>query len=271
MRTPEPPQLLPADFLTIVGAITRMICALKGSSDTGHGIGHGRHVAIEDDYGYSRAARELEAAVHSIHHFPTSGPLLHRMHLHSTRVSNMLVAEMREILEPLSVVAARSAQPLGLSWMNVSDYCQYYNVGAGGPWNALISEEFAELYTAWFGAVKFAPTSIAAPVMGTLARRAVGANEVQVGFVDPERYAGVRIGSSFNGTDNLQGIVTVVGAARARYGQVVDNRVWTGPIGGELVPEHEGDLCLSVRQIGIPATITNGIVEIYDLRTGGVQ
>jgi hypothetical protein len=266
-----PPELSVEAFCSVCDQLTNIIRSLKGTPESGFGAGVGLTVPIEQDYGFSRAVREYEQMLMSLGHYPTSGRLMQNAHAKTVRGGDQLILDhLFDLLRDLSNVCASTKLPTSTRHSNIAGFATYYNTWAGGPYNALVSRELADIFELWYKSTSFEPHNVYCPSILNMGSRVVGRDVIPVTFVDPKRYAGVEIQANIEGYQGGPGTLTVVGAGRMAHGGVAnDERVWSSKVDGDgnvdLLPDVLGDLCLAVRAIGLPAAMTAGAVVIKGL------
>jgi hypothetical protein len=260
-----PPDLTLDDFCAISDALTHVIRELLAVA------GGGVSVPIEQDFGYSRAVRQYEARLLAIPHYPTTSRLLQKAHGKTMRLGLQWVLDHTyDLIQDLSNVCAATELPVSTRHSNIVGYATHFNTGAGGPYRALLSRELADVFELLYRGTNIDPSNIYAPAIENMASRTVGSAAVIGEFIDSTRYAGAPIIARVQGYTGGPGMLTVIGSGRMAHGGVAsDARVWSVQVGSsgefELLPDVDGDLCLAVRDIGLPAPMTAGTVTIEGL------
>jgi hypothetical protein len=266
-----PPALSLPDFCAASDGLTEIIRSLRGSAETGIGAGAGLSVPIKDDWGYSRAVREYEQLLMDVRHFPTTSRLQPNVHRKTLRGGKQFVLDhVYELIQDLSNVCAATALPVQTKHSGFVGYATHFNTGAGGPYNALISRDLADIFEFHYKSTKVGPSNVYSPGIDVMASRTPGNEIVSAAFVDSGRYAGVQIRVRVEGYSGTPGVVTVVGTGRMAHGGIApDTRAWSGRIDGDgdfdMVPDEDGDLCLAVRSIGLPADMKAGTITVQGL------
>jgi len=173
--------------------------------------------------------------------------------------------------------------------LSLDQFLTYYNVGAGGPWNALLNPNWSPLYIKWSGQTQGpSPCNMYFEVLqgstypDALAEFTItgaGAGSLTNGFaIDGTTYAG---GFGYVNASGItgSGLVTVTGDSFAYASQTVQTGItWTATVGanGEVAlapggsnPAGTHDLILSVTGITIAAGLSAGTLYIEAHRPSG--
>ena len=158
---------------------------------------------------------------------------------------------------------------------DVDSFLEYYNIGDGGPWNALMAPAFRTLYNAVTGkelsATNAYPAAIASMATRSITDSVAGTFTAGT-VVDPLLYAGAaRATATVSGAAGT-GTITVTATVRTATGTTVTGRVFTcaNTNGAQtLVPAVTGDLILTVTGISFSAGITAAAVVVNGLIPSG--
>lgn len=194
----------------------------------------------------------------------------HRVLTGPSLCRTLLYRQMIDLGAPI-----RDAQITGAS--DLRSFAAYFNTGAGGPYQCLLSEGFADLY-ALLTTMTLSPADIRPPASASLGRRAFGGVFRHGKRVDQEKYAGYPRPAVTSEAATLTasrargaGRVVVTGTARDQEGIVREDREWTAEItahaaeeseGIPLTPAAEGDLLLHVTGITLPANLSAGELTV---------
>lgn len=261
------PSLTAARLAQITDLIAGAYAALLGTSGSGFGAGDG-------SFGWSAGLTATLAAISGTGDFPL----------------------MLKIGQPLNTAAGKSAaafiagatlhnwylamnsQATSEGFTGVSDLkslASYYNTGAGGPWSALLSPVFDDVYAAvatpTSGTASLGPLNLYAPVITNMGSRTVGGSFAAGTAVDASSFAGAAAarlhftGGAWSGAD----AVTVTGIARTGLGATVTGATFTtgdievfGTGSVLLSPTVAGEILLSVTDITLPAAMTAGTATV---------
>lgn len=157
------------------------------------------------------------------------------------------------------------------------DFAAYYNTGAGGAWQCLLSPAFAHACAIVKATAIIPATCVYAPANANLGSLAYGGTPASLGGTDAAQYAGFAAmqatltGGAFSSTGS--GTLTVTGRARTEGGDTADGRTWTATLIADgvvaLTPTAPSDLLLTVMGISLPTRLSAGTVQISGIAPVG--
>jgi hypothetical protein len=182
------------------------------------------------------------------------------------------------LINNLDVECQRSAGVASLASVNTLDtFLTYYNVGTGGPWNALMSPDYRNLY---YAAKKSYPTAwnVYQEILqgGTYAngmrRLVVGTGQTAGQGIDSTQYAGGFGQIKWSGASG-SGAVTVTGTWRKIDGSV-DTGDGTANLSGAsgtavLTPPFANALLLTVTAISAVVGVSAGTIYAETAKPSG--
>jgi len=269
------------NFLKVTDKLARMFIALKGSSLSGYGD---PSVALGSDWGYSKAAREMEVI------FLGDGSSEYGMgdiNVVSTAVSAIRASRANgdfrattrsEFSEWFRALDAACRTQGIASIIDARTYLEYYNWGAGGAYTALVAPEFADM---WLIRQGFAldPRNVYSPAVPSMGSRAHAGAFSDSAAITPTIHAGAAIpqissnalyANSSYVLNNAATIATVTGNGRSISGLDVTTRTWTASLTAiaagaspyTLLPTVAGDILLDVTGITLPSGMSAGTLTV---------
>lgn len=269
-----------ANVIKITDKLARMHIALKGVDATpSYGYGDPT-LALASDWGFSQAAREMEAlfigdgateyGMGDIDVVSTATAAIRasRNHANYRTIARTEFAEWFRALDSF----CRNAGLTGVT--DTRTYLEYYNFGSGGAYTALMCPDFAALWLIVPGYALDAK-HIYSPAVTSFGSRAFGGSFSDGSAIDDTLYAGAAIpqvsANALYANVNLSGAnatVTVTGDGRSAAGADVTARTWTAVLTAAaagtytLVPTVTGDILTDVTGITLPPTMTAGTLTV---------
>lgn len=244
--------------------------AALGTTGTGMGIG-------TTAFGAGKAVADLTAAVIASADAQLIAASIAAMRSGADSVSvNGLAPTMWAALVRSMDELARTCTAITCS--NLEDFCEYYNIGAGGDYACLLAPEFVQLYTtAGVGTLSqycgFFAIKQGSVYANAIAKKVVGGAFTAGTNVDATLYAGGRGRIKWSGMTGT-GAVTVTGTWRKLDGTLVTSKTGAYTISAaasgteDLVPHSTdvgtGGLLVSVDDAGIAmaGTLASGTIYV---------
>ncbi len=259
--------------------------ALTGSSISGHGVGL-KCENPNESWGAAKVASDFQEYLLYAHDYSlleTLGPPAKGLVVQTSgnKLSKLLLYGVYAALETTCLKAGYKK--------GIQEALAYFNTGDGGPYNALISEDFKYLANVLFPGTKYVANWIFAPEL-MLASMTASSDFTVHDSIDANSYAGAAISTAIVSNSKLSNDGTckliVSGLSRIAGGDIVPNRKFIVDIcsdasvtnrkngkfttptivsDGEykLEPTVEGDLLLEVTDIRLPSRMSQGTVDIY--------
>jgi hypothetical protein len=156
----------------------------------------------------------------------------------------------------------------------IEAFCDYHNRGRGGPYRALMSPVFDELFGFCYPGSFLGAHNVFSPGVDFMGFQAVDGKFEAGRYVNVNRYAGVTelygyiTDIAFDG--KASGNIVAIGEARDKSGNIVDGRQWSlrfdalsgNATGGAFVPAEDGDLCVRVHELRFPGNMEAGSVTL---------
>jgi len=285
--------ITPLNFLKVTDKLARMFIALKGSvTAPGFGYGDPTIPLVTNDWGYSKAAREMEII------FLGNGSSEYGMgdiDVVSTAVSAIRASRANgdfrattrsEFSEWFRALDAACRTQGFASIIDARTYLEYYNFGAGGAYTALVAPDFADM---WLIRQGFAldPRNVysaAVTSMGTLTGAFPGVFATGTA-IDPTTRAGVlapqvSANAGYTATGGYSGAnatVLVTGTGRTPAGVDISGRTWNAVITAAgvatyalvpVAPTVAGTVLLSVTAISHPSISAGALTVSAIIPTG---
>lgn len=182
-------------------------------------------------------------------------------------VENAVKPGFKALLDALDALII-GARIVGVT--TISGFANYYCIGAGGPYLALLCPDFRTVYNLVRGSYPL-NTNCYSPAVTSMASRSK-ASSVAAAFVagtdvDASLYAGAaRLQAVITSFAGAAGVLQVIGNGRTAAGVAVTGRVWSANVTANgtvtLLPAVAGDICYKVTDIQWPASITDGAATI---------
>lgn len=136
--------ITPAQLVILSDFVGAGYLALAGSSGSGFGCGNA-DTTLASDWGFSKAARQLQAALMATQDFSIVKILGDSAAdiVRQSPVQNVAASMYMPLLSRLNQTCALSGLP-GVT--SLETFALYYNTGAGGPNNCRLSPAFGQVY-----------------------------------------------------------------------------------------------------------------------------
>ena len=223
------------------------------------------------DWGFSAYARLIEQKIYSYNNYALTTTLLpniHDLQNYAPYEKIVMVAFKNSILG-LKQACYNAGIALTLPLTDINSFATYYNTGSGGPYNALVSPDFALAYFNLLGRT-ISPSNVYAPVITNLGTWNAATSVFTSGMrVDGTRFAGtavLNVSLPGGGSSGTTGTVSIPVTGLNAQGVLV-NDTWFANINASLLTATlSGSSVKTVQAISggwsLPGWLTTGTLKV---------
>lgn len=260
-----------AQFVSYTDKLARYYLAYKGTVGTGYGLGDSSQV-LGSDWGASLAARQLENLVIATGDGDQITALQGAFRLLEGGFARFLPSLLSRPMIILGQDCRKAAVAPGVG--TIDKFAGYYNIGAGGPYTALLCPDFATTYSLATSGGALSASNVYSPNIASMYQQVIGGASTPGTAVTTASYAGAGLAQlQVSGFTGASGLVTVTGSARLANGTIAAGHTFTATVAANgnftLAPTVAGDLLTSVSSVSAAVAILTGTLIVACLPPAG--